>query len=263
MDTPTLQQSAEAFIRNQVSESTRKNYALVIKRFLTTKDRLQINLKGNSWTRTYINDLKLSGLKNATVNYHMTILAALYHYHTGDQLYYDRLKNEASKVEFLTKEEVDRILAAADPEFLPILMFMLDTGVRVSELERISRTDYHEVPSEFVITGKGDKQRIVVISSATKQLLRPGLIFGRIWKVHIIQRRLKKLCDEIGITKKVHPHMLRHTFATQMLWNGADITEVQKMLGHSFLQTTQIYTHVTEDRLRKTWQKFHDKARET
>lgn len=252
-----MQPQITAFLKQQLSPSTERSYALALRRFSAwAHDTLPT---GNAWTKDYVQDLLAAGLSNLSVNYHLTIVGAFYKYATGTPLQYDRLRQKSRQVEFLSPEETSALLSAATPEFEAVLSFMLDTGVRVSELVTISNTIYPTPPTEYVLAGKGGKQRILIISTATRNKLKDGLIFGQSWTVPRIQRTLKKTAQRAGLNKNVHPHMLRHTFATQMLYNGADITDIQKMLGHSYLATTQIYTHVTDDRLRDVWNKYHSK----
>lgn len=253
---PLLREQLINFISRQLSPHTRRTYQQAIDRFLKFSHNQVPNTK--SFYQRYINHLVEHGLAHSTINLHMTIIGRFYKFLFDEPLQWDRLKASPRKVDFLTVEEVEKLKKAAHgTEFEPVLLFMLDTGVRVGEAEGISKKKFSDIPTEFVITGKGLKQRLVVISDETHRALYrshyDGAIFGRDFTVRAIQYHLKKLAKLAGLEKEIHPHMLRHTFATHMLWGGADISEVQAMLGHEFLATTQIYTHVTADRLRKVW----------
>ncbi len=173
-----------------------------------------------------------------------------------DQPQFQRLKETAPEITFLKDDEVKKLLSAATPNFLPILKFFLDTGVRVAELAWVSNQKYSVVPDQFVVLGKGHIQRVVVISEGTRKLLRPGFVFSEPLTIRQIQYQFKKLGRSVGLPN-IHVHQLRHTFATSMLEKGASLSEIQEMLGHSFLQTTAMYTHVTKERLRRVWERYH------
>ncbi len=197
------------------------------------------------------------------------------------------------QVEFLEIEEVEDLLAT--PEKFPskkeviilrdsaILETLFSTGLRVSELAGLNREQVNLERGEFNVRGKGGKDRVVFLSdSAIKKLKRyltkrtdnaaplfihfsgmqDGLDEGEYMRLtpRSIQRIVSKYTRLAGITKKVTPHMLRHSFATDLLINGADIRSVQAMLGHSSITTTQIYTHITNTRLKEIHQKFHSQG---
>lgn len=237
------------FLSLQLSPQTKRIYGFAIKRFL--KHFEDSPPKGNAWTKDYIVCLKNQGLSNRSVNHQMTIIKQFYKFCFSTVLFYDRLKENSKPVEFLTPQAVSKLLQASPEPFRAVLMFMLDTGCRVSEISSLSAQIFDRVSSEFVVTGKGQRQRTLIISQDTKKLLeKNGLIFGRVWSVRAIQYNLNKIAPDI------HPHMLRHTFATQMLRQGVDIQDIQHILGHKYLSTTQIYTHVTPDRLREVWNNY-------
>ncbi|WP_280768310.1 site-specific tyrosine recombinase XerD [Salipaludibacillus daqingensis] len=185
----------------------------------------------------------------------------------------------------LSTTEVDALLEAAkNPTMLGIrnkAMFELlyATGVRVSELCSMKLSDLHLQMGFIRCLGKGNKERIIPIGEIASDALgsyleesRPTLMkknhhdflfvnhHGRplsrqgFWKV------LKQLAKDAKIDKKVTPHTLRHSFATHLLENGADLRAVQEMLGHADISTTQIYTHVTKVRMREVYSKYHPRA---
>ena len=183
-----------------------------------------------------------------------------------------------------------------------ILEMLFSTGLRVSELCSLPR-DLDLGKDEFSIRGKGDKVRVVFLSSAAKDALKKYLnlrvdmddaLFVNIGLSHIqsakekkekekqksgkvsrfqktssdkrltprsIERLVKHYAIKAGISKKVTPHVIRHSFATDLLGNGADLRSVQMLLGHANIATTQIYTHVTDTHLRDIHKKFHGKGR--
>ena len=204
-------------------------------------------------------------------------------------------KSSRPEVDFLEAEEVERILAAANgTDFKSlrdraIMELLFSSGLRVSELTNINRDKVDLRKQEFTVRGKGDKLRIVFISDSAKKYLEQYLemrtdidpaMFVRDVKAaqkfekkgvkksedkeetfrltpRSIQRIVKYYANKAGIIKDVHPHTLRHSFATDLLINGADIRSVQAMLGHSSITTTQIYTHVTNKQLKEVHQAFH------
>lgn len=165
-----------------------------------------------------------------------------------------------------------------------ILEMLFSTGLRVSELAGLKKENINLSRDEFTVTGKGRKSRVVFISEQAKHWLKkyfdarkdmnPYLFVGHDKKskgqadaedepltTRSIQRIVHKHAKAAGITKPVTPHTLRHSFATDLLQNGADIRSVQSMLGHSSITTTQIYTHITDKELRNIHKKFHGKKR--
>jgi site-specific recombinase XerD len=198
-------------------------------------------------------------------------------------------KSEKRIVEFLTPEELQRLFGAvgekttSDLRDAAILETLYSTGLRVSELVGLSRQQVDLERKEFAVTGKGRKTRIVFLTpeaaekigkylnrrtdnlpavflSHSRNSKADEIVGGKdtkrltAWSVAAI---VKKYSTQAGIIKKVTPHTLRHSFATTLLNNGADIRSVQEMLGHASITTTQIYTHVTNKRLREIHAKFH------
>lgn len=197
-------------------------------------------------------------------------------------------KQQPRQVDFLEKEELKKIIYAPNLikideltklRDISILELLFSTGLRVSELSNLKKENINLSKEEFSIRGKGGKIRVVFMSETAKKTLKEYLnkridtsdaLFIRTdidpTKNEIenltprsIQRIVKKYSKIAGITKKVTPHTLRHSFATDLLYQGADIRSVQEMLGHSSIATTQIYTHITNKRLREVYEKFHDK----
>jgi len=159
-----------------------------------------------------------------------------------------------------------------------LLELMYATGVRVSEVVHLKTTDLHCQERFLICRGKGNKERIIPLGEKAINFIqeyltrvRPqwikddtsiiflsawgkGLTRQAVWKI------IKKYCQQAGIRRQVSPHVLRHSFATHLLERGADLRSVQLMLGHSQITTTQIYTHVTQSRLRRVYDQFHPRA---
>lgn len=164
-----------------------------------------------------------------------------------------------------------------------ILELLFSSGLRVSELVNLNREDVNLKRREFMVRGKGDKDRPIFVSQEAADWLskyfeqrqdnaRPLFIrYSGNKKINLsgnyfrltarsIQRLVARYALLAGISKHVSPHTLRHSFATDLLMNGADLRSVQAMLGHSNISTTQIYTHVTDPHLKAIHEKFHHKA---
>jgi site-specific recombinase XerD len=193
---------------------------------------------------------------------------------------------ETRQVDFLEPEEVDQILVTAQKSGKAVetlrdralLSLLFSSGLRVSELVSLNREQINLKKREFSIRGKGSKLRIAFFSLQAQSDLEkyldkrtdidPALFIRHNQKGFVknddlrlsarsVQRLVKKYALKAGIVKKVTPHVLRHSFATDLLQNGADIRSVQSLLGHSSINTTQIYTHVTNRSLKEIHNKFH------
>jgi integrase/recombinase XerC len=185
--------------------------------------------------------------------------------------------------------QVERLLAAPDPSDLlgardrAILETLYSTGIRVSELVGINRSDFDEAGQAMIIRGKGRKERIVPLGSHALVALRHYInmlesdpratdpneqpdapLFinkhgGRL-STRSVRRKVSKYLAEAGLDPDISPHTLRHSFATHLLDNGADLRSVQELLGHQSLSTTQVYTHISTQRLRDSYDESHPRA---
>ena len=188
---------------------------------------------------------------------------------------------------YLSVEEVDHLMAQPDvatPRGVrdrALIELLYATGMRVSELVGLRPADVNLEASYLTCSGKGDKQRIVPIGDEAVRWVRqyirearprllgkrssprlfvnargggPGLTRVGFWKI------LKGYATQAGLSRALSPHMLRHSFATHLLERGADLRAIQMMLGHADLSTTQIYTHVLEQRMRTLYDRFHPRA---
>ena len=200
-------------------------------------------------------------------------------------------------VEFLDEAELNRLLEAPlkaqndspSNDLLPlvrlrdkaVLELLFSTGLRVSELAGLTKDMINLKNEEFMVRGKGDKPRVVFMSNAARYWLKEylgkrGDVDRHLFVSHdragkgresdgltprSVQRLVEHYAKAVGITKRITPHTLRHTFATDLLRNGADIRSVQTLLGHSSITTTQIYTHITDERLREVYDRYHGKDR--
>ncbi|MFH1088514.1 MAG: site-specific tyrosine recombinase/integron integrase [Patescibacteria group bacterium] len=230
-------------------------------------------------------------LKLITQNYHVIALRAFLKFLAKqDVKTLPAEKIELSKiserhVDFLNPDELGSIFQAVPHNNkidslrdLSILVVLFSTGLRVSELVSLNRKNIDLKRGEFTVRGKGDKPRVVFLSPDAKNLLstyfdkrtdnaepafvsHAGPTKHEVLTVRSIQRIVQKYATMAGIAKKVTPHILRHSFATDLLINGADIRSVQAMLGHSSITTTQIYTHITNKHLKEIHQAFHNRRK--
>jgi site-specific recombinase XerD len=193
-------------------------------------------------------------------------------------------KNPSRQIEILDYRDLERLLAAPKENSIrdlrdkAILEMFFSTGLRLAELCSLDRyLDFAR--GEVTVRGKGDKLRVVFISPSAKKaiqaylakrsdadpalfvsLSRAGKVLGRIIP-RAVERVVERRAKEAGIAKHVHVHELRHSFATDLLMNGADIRSVQELLGHSNISTTQMYTHLTNQQLKEVHKAFHGTRR--
>jgi site-specific recombinase XerD len=231
-------------------------------------------------------------LTKTTQNYHLIALRSFLKYlakrdvKAMDSAKIELAKVVRPKVTFLEAEEVERLLSSIDTGNVvglrdrAIVELLFSGGLRVSELVGLDREHINLERREFMVRGKGQKDRPIYISpqaagwiekfletrtdnfkplfihySGTQNGLDDGM-YTRL-TVRSIQRLVKRYSLLAGITKDVTPHTLRHSFATDLLINGADIRSVQGLLGHANIATTQIYTHITDPQLKAVHEKFH------
>ena len=206
-----------------------------------------------------------------------------------DTNYFKMIKNpkkDGSLPKYVKEDDIDKMFMVPNTRTwigmrnLAIIRMLYATGLRVSELVSIKTKDINMSDRTIKILGKGSKERIVVFGNNTEESLNDYLDRGRREvDVHgspylflnkdgnrLSARYVRVIIDDIiakaSIDMHVSPHMLRHTFATGMLNNGADLVSVKDLLGHESLNTTSIYTHVSDDKIREIYNKAHPRARE-
>ena len=240
--------------------------------------------------RGYLGDLQERQLSRSTVLRKLSTLRSFFRY-LARRGYLDTDPTSAlatPKVrrklpEFLELSEVEALLSAPDTKTIvglrdqAILELLYSTGMRVGELLALNLPDMDRQSALVKVRGKGKKERILPVGRTAMTALdnylarryelssRPSqAIFlsqrGNRPDAKSIRRRIEKYARDADIKKKITPHTLRHTFATHMLNAGADLRSVQELLGHASLSTTQIYTHVTADRLKQVYEKAHPRA---
>ena len=198
-------------------------------------------------------------------------------------------KSEEREINFLTSDEIEELLKAPDIRKVTgvrdrtILEMLFSTGLRVSEIAGLVRAQVNLDRGEFAVKGKGARVRLVFLSKNATRWIKKYLEMRSDFSKYLfvrhnigkkergeslspltprsIQRIVEKYTKQVGIVKKVTPHVFRHSFATDLLMGGADLRSVQEMLGHSSVTTTQIYTHVTNKQLKEVHQAFHARRR--
>jgi len=260
--------------------------------FLDTDDESALDSVSRTTIVNYLLYLQSQGKATATIARRLAALKAFYQFLVREKRIHDdptanlespKLEKRLPKV--LSVGEVERLLAqpdagqAAGLRVRAMLELLYATGIRVSELVSLDVTDVNLEMGYIKCSGKGFKERIVPLGSLAIQscrdylgVARPRLVREReeqalfvnhhghrltrqgFWKI------VKKYADDAKIEKEITPHTLRHSFATHLLENGADLRSVQEMLGHADISTTQIYTQVTRGRLKEVYAKAHPRA---
>ncbi len=285
------------------SVKTSENYALYLERFVEFTEDIkvadittEIVRKYRLWLNRRINE-KGETLATITQGYHLIALRGFLHYlslRDIESLSPNKIilpKTSRKQVTFLYRDEVSRLLSEIDTSTerglrdRAIIELLFSSGLRVSELVNLNKDHINTKRREFMVRGKGQKDRPVFISRVTanhieeyldtrEDNLPPLFIsYGRNASIQTsgnykrltarsIQRMLSQYARLAGITKHVSPHTMRHSYATDLLMNGADLRSVQSMLGHSNISTTQVYTHVTDEHLREIYEQYHSETDE-
>lgn len=275
-----------------LSTLTLRNYGFFLKRFAdfarergVTKPEAISKILIHQF-RLYLNRLPArtaNNLKKNTQNYHLIALRTFLKYLIKNEvktLSPDKIelaKQAPRQVDFLEGADLERILemplqhnknnlqGLRDKAMLETLF---STGLRVSELAKLKVEEINLNKPEFTVRGKGSKLRLVFLSANARDWIKKYLA-GRhdpdplLFPItpRSIERLVSHYARLAGIMKKVTPHTMRHSYATDLLMNGADIRSVQAMLGHASITTTQVYTHITDQQLRDVYQAFHGKRR--
>jgi len=283
-------------IERNFADSTLRNYRLYLEafsRWAQNHGLKKIESLGRGEVAKFVSYLANQPdkvLSSKTRNYYLIALRNLLKYLNSEDV--PALPAEKIKlgriamrqIHFLDRDEVGRLLEAANDQSLAgkrdraILQVLLSTGLRVGELVNLKRNQVSLVSGEFSVRGKGGRIRPAFLSDEALETLADYIesrrdsnpyIFIRHYRnpalenkarpltARSIQRLLKHVAAKAAITKPVTPHKLRHSFATDLLRNGADLRSVQAMLGHASVASTQIYTHVTDQTLKDVHQRFH------
>ncbi|MDO4781154.1 MAG: tyrosine-type recombinase/integrase [Candidatus Saccharibacteria bacterium] len=285
------------------SQKTIRNYELYINRFIDFAGDIKVAAITSELLRKYrlwLNRLETERgdeLSLLTQSYHLIALRGLLTYLSRRDvptLAADKIilpKTVRKQVTFLHYDEVVRMIEQIplDTEVglrdRAIVELLFSSGLRVSELVNLNRDHINLQRREFMVRGKGQKDRPIFISRSAAEHISaylsarsdslPALFLSysrrtstpsvsgdyRRLTARSIQRMVSQYARLAGITKHVSPHTMRHSFATDLLMNGADLRSVQSLLGHSNIATTQVYTHVTDQHLKDIHQRFHSDTR--
>lgn len=279
-----------------LSQNTRKSYERDLEQYLTFLTEQHIK----DWQAvdrvlilSFLQQLQQSGKSSATIirmvsslrRFHQFLRQERFTDHDPMQ-HIDSPKKQQKLPDTLSLSEVERLIETPDTKEVlgirdrAILEVMYATGLRVSELIGLQLKDLHLSMGLLQTTGKGDKERIVPLGDLAIQWIetyleeaRPFLTRKHPEESHLfvnnhgkqlsrqgIWKNLKALVRKAGITKNVTPHTLRHSFATHLLENGADLRTVQELLGHADISTTQIYTHITKKRMTEVYKQHFPRA---
>lgn len=242
--------------------------------------------------RKYLLFLHNQNYQNKTICRHISTLRSFFKYlkakhiiHDNPMLLVSNPKVEKKLPKFLYYQDLEKLLNSPDST-TPLgirdrllLELLYSTGVRVSELVSIKLNNVKKTEQKIYITGKGNKERIVLYGTVCREKLeqylhvRPMFLKngesdyllldkkGKPLTTQKVRYILNQTIEKHSLSFHVHPHMLRHTFATHLLNEGADLKTVQELLGHENLETTGIYTHVSNESLRKSYLEHHPRAR--
>lgn len=281
-------------VERGLATNTLESYGRDLRQYYQYLGEDQVDLDAVSRTTiiNYLMYLQKQGKATATIARRLAALKAFYQFLVREKrIKTDPTANlESPKLEkrlprVLTVSEVERLLAQPDssqPAGLrdrAMLELLYATGIRVSELVSLNVEDVNLETGYIRCTGKGSKERIVPLGSLAIQWVqeylqsgRPKLVKDRDEKALFVNHHgnrltrqgfwkiVKKYAEDARIDKEITPHTLRHSFATHLLENGADLRSVQEMLGHADISTTQIYTHVTKGRLKEVYARAHPRA---
>ncbi len=282
------------------SQNTIRNYSLYLERFIefagdieVVKITSEMIRRYRLWLNRYKNDNDGKELSILTQSYHLIALRGFLTYLSRrdiPSLSADKIilpKTVRKQVTFLQYDEVVNLIdnIPLDSEQglrdRAIIELLFSSGLRVSELVNLNRDHINLKRREFMVRGKGQKDRPVFVSQHAAEQVEnylqarqdslPALFLSysrrstkptvsgdyRRLSARSIQRMISHYARRAGITKHVSPHTMRHSFATDLLMNGADLRSVQSLLGHSSISTTQVYTHVTDQHLKDIHERFH------
>lgn len=284
-------------IERQYSEKTQKAYKDDIRDFLIfldntgQSDYLKVDYQD---IRLYLAELHDKEYSRNSTGRKISSLRSFYQYLLRQELvqenpftYVQLRKNNLRLPRFFYEKEMDALFEAAqgeralDKRNQALLETLYATGIRVSECAGMKLSDIDFELNVILIRGKGNKERYVPFGSHCEEALQTYFYNARIELLKKNKKKndfvfinhhgesltpqgityiLKTVINKSSLTSSIHPHMLRHTFATHLLNNGADMRTVQELLGHASLASTQIYAHVTKEKLQKSYRDFHPRA---
>lgn len=276
------------YIEKKLSDNTKDAYQRDLNNFSAFLKNKDINKITTNDIRNYINYLSDNNDKDKTIARKVVSIRTFFDYlmkekkitiNPCEKIELPKIKKTLPKT--LSEEEINKLLdfkpnAALEYRNYAMLQLAYACGLRVSELVNLSLNDINFKDNYVRIFGKGKKERIIPMATSTTNILeeyinvyRNSLLKGYLTdKVFISSygkpitrqgffKMLKKHAKEIGIKKEFSPHTLRHSFATELLEYGADLRSVGEMLGHENIKTTQIYTHLSNNKIKKDYEEYH------
>ena len=289
---------AYILVEKNFSQYTAKAYTSDVMSFLIWLEGTNVSLVDYNKIREYLRFIYKYNYKKTTVARKISALRTFYKYLYRERVVeanpvsgVSAPKKTKSLPKFLDKEEIEQILNNVNIESpsgfrnRAILELLWATGMRISELSGLNFGDLNLEHNEIKVFGKGSKERIVLISERAKQYLEryihtarrlvardfppppqeensPVFINNTGYRLNpkTIRNVINSIVEKISLPKKVTPHMFRHSFATYLIENGADLRVVQELLGHASISNTQIYTHISTKHLTDTYNKAHPRA---
>jgi len=271
------------------SPDTVRSYGNDLKQFIDhiKLEDLDIYSFDKQDAKNYLASLYIKELSKKSIVRHMSSCRSFYKYLLNEKLVsvnpflaVKNIKREKKLPEVLFFEEIDDIIKSMTIKDVysirnySIFILLYTSGIRVSEIAQLKLSDIDFKNNKFVVHGKGNKMRIAYFDDGTKKVINRYLdefrskykiddeylfigIRGEGLSKTSYRRIVKEIGEEYASTKGIHPHMLRHSFATHLLDNGADIRNVQELLGHSSISATQIYTHVSTSKLKQEYMNYH------
>lgn len=218
---------------------------------------------------TLVKSFRLRNMVPKTINLHIVCLRTFLKYcnqygtKTIEPLLIKNMKFSERKIEVLKEDDLKKLITTDfPPKEKAIIEILFSTGLRISELHQLRIENIRLDNQSITVQGKGGKIRLVFFTDKTAESIKnyvkdrkTGYLFPG--SIRMLQRIVKEVGEKAGLKSKITPHLIRHMFATNLLENGASIYDAKTLLGHSSIATTERYLHVSDEHLRRQYQKFH------
>lgn len=262
-----------------------KDYALFLE-----KNNLTIKDDNDKTLKLYLNYIYDKKISNKSISRHLSSLRTYYDFLKKENIVTENIfknvknpKIEKNIPNFISRDKLNEIFTSFNDSNLDIrnrlvIELLYATGLRVGELVNIKIKDIDFGAQSIKVLGKGSKERYVFYNNTTKEVLKKYLVVrkklqkkendylllndkGTPIKETSVRKIIQTTLMKCGIKSKITPHTFRHTFATDLLNQGLDLVNVKELLGHASLNTTSIYTHITNDRIKEVYQNTHPRAK--